>query len=208
MLIYRIEDQLDQAKRLINGTLRHPEILDKLEDYRYSKEEVFKAKILLEKVLSYQKKKEEEFGFKSTLGFKEDMKEAHRIYLKHLNIAKEAFPNRIKAENSSEDQESSQYVWLNQAFIFYENIMYSASELMDFGIEKSELEQAKAMILAAKASSERQKKSQHELQVLTEKRDQAYNSLLKWMFKYKAITQLVFEDDPEKMRYLGFSLES
>lgn len=208
MLIYRIEDQLDQAKRLINGTLRHPEILDKLEDYRYSKEEVFKAKILLEKVLTYQKKREDEFGLKSTLGFKEDMKEAHHVYLKHLNIAKEAFPNRVKVADTSDDQESSQYAWLNQAVIFYDNIMYSASDLISYGIEKSELEQAKAMILAVKASSERQKKSQQELRLLTEKRDQAYNSLLKWMFKYKAITQLVFEGDPDKMQRLGLSLES
>lgn len=208
MLKYRIEDQLEQAKRLINGALRHPEVLEKLDYYSYNQEEILKAKVLLEKILSYQKQKEEEFDIKSTMGFKEDIKEAHRTYIRHLTIAKEALPKRVHTEAVNEAGEEKALNWVSQALIFYENIMYSASEMMRFGVGKSELEQAKAMVESVKASSEKHKRSQTELQQLVQKRDKAYNELLKWMFKFKAITQLVYEDEPDKLKVLGFSLES
>lgn len=208
MLMYRIEDQLAQAKRLINGALRHPELLEKLDQYSYSQEEIVKAKILLEKVLSYQKRKEEEFEIKSTTGFKDDLKDAHRTYIRHLTVAKAVIPQRVQKSIASEEAGTKNFHWLNQATIFYDNIMYSASELMQHGIEKSELEQAKAMIGAVKASEEKYRKSEKELRILVEKRDKAYNELLKWMFKFKAISQLVFETEPDKLKHLGVSLES
>lgn len=208
MLKYRIEDQLEQAKRLINGALRHPEVLEKLDYYSYNKDEIMKAKALLDKILSYQKQKEEEYDIRSTMGFNEDLKDAHCTYIRHLTIAKKALPKRVRSEEVSETPEKKELNWVSQALIFYDNIMYSASEMMRFGVEKSELEQAKAMVESVKSVSEKYKRSQKELHLLVQKRDQAYNELLKWMFKFKAITQLVYEDAPDKLKVLGFSLES
>jgi hypothetical protein len=206
--MYRIEDQIAQAKRLINGALKHPELLDKMDNYSYNQEEVLKAKVLLEQVMAYQKQKEEEFDIKSTMGFKDDLKEAHRTYIRHLTVAKAVIPQRLQQADTTEKPDGKNVHWLSQAIIFYDNLMYSASELMQHGIEKSELEQAKAMMEAVKAAEEKYKKSEKELRILVEKRDKAYNELLKWMFKFKAISQLVFETEPDKLKHLGVSLES
>jgi hypothetical protein len=211
MLIYKIEDQLNTARKLINGALHDPEILEKLSHYRYDKDQILKAKALYEKVIAYQEQKKAEYEEVNLVTIRDDRKEAHRIYIRHLAIAREAFPKRIGAEFKPKplaNKNPSESTWLDQALIFYNNIMYSASELMIYGIEKSELEQAKAMMEAVKATSLRHIKGQDEFKAITEKRDQAYSELLRWMFKFKAIVQLVLEDEPEKLARLGFELES
>ena len=211
MLIYKIEDQLIAAEKLIYGALQNPEILEKLAHYRYDSAQVNKAKELLEKVRECQQRERKDFANMSIETLRNDRKEAHRIYIRHLAIARDALPKRVGPEYEPkpvENRKASEARWIEKAILFYNNIMYSASELMNYGIEKSELEQAKAMIEAVQTGSQRILKEQDELRKLTETRDQAYNELLHWMFKFKAIAQLVLEDDPEKLTTLGFQLES
>ena len=211
MLIYKIEDQLHTAKTFINGAIENPEILDELAKYNYDKQQLFRAKDLLDKVLEYQKLENQEFSNVSLLSLKEDRKLAHRTFVRHLAIAREALPKRVGNEYDpipAFQKKGNEASWLEQAVLFYNNIMYSASELMNFGIEKSELEQAKAMVEAVRDASIKSIKSQDELRKLTKKRDKAFNELMQWMFKFKAIAQLVLEDDPDKLANLGFELES
>ena len=211
MLIYKIEDQLKTAEKLINGALQNPEILTKLAHYRYSENEVFKAKGLLEKVQECHQKKENEFVNLSVETLRKDRKEAHRIYIRHLAIARDALPKRVGTEydvSLEAKNNGAEAKWIEKAMLFYNNIMYSASELMNYGIEKSELEQAKAMVEAIRSVSQQVIKEQEALRQLTEERDKAYNELLHWMFKFKAIAQLVLEDQPDKLAELGFALES
>ncbi len=211
MLIYKIEDQLRTAEKLISGALQNPAIIEKLALYQYDKEQVFKAKALLEKVQDYQQQKQKEFANINIETLRNDRKAAYRIYIRHLSIARDVLPNRVGPEYEPKpvvNGKASEAPWLDKAALFYNNIMYSASELMNHGIEKSELEQARAMVEAIRSVGHRMIKNQEELRKLTEDRDRAYNELLHWMFKFKAIAQLVLEDEPDKLAELGFEMES
>jgi len=211
MLIYKIEDQLLTAEKLILGALKDEEVMQKLTQYRYDCEQLHQAKDLLARVREYQRKEAQDFAHFSIERLKNDRKLAHRTYVKHLSIARDALPNRVGAEyepKPAADRKSGEAPWIEKAALFYNNIMYSASELMVYGIEKSELEQAKAMIEAVKTASHRMVEEQEALKKLTSERDKAYNELLHWMFKFKAIVQLVLEDEPQKLASLGFALES
>lgn len=213
MLVYRIEDQLQSAKRIIENALSKPDLLKKLESSKFDHKQFSQGKALLDKVIKLQNQREEEFKKHSsfTKSLDIDQKLAYREYLKHKKIVRAALkknPELTKALRLNGDKTMAVPGWLDQAMIFYKNIGYVAKYMAEQGVDEAELIQVRTMIEALRDAKHAQQKMRKIAQEATLQRDKALNELEQWMYQFQTIAQIVLQDDLHTLEALGLEVES
>lgn len=213
MLVYRVEDQLQRAKTIIENALKRPDLLKKLANSKYDDKELAYGQTLLDKVVELQKKEEKECEKESSFSrsLEIDHKFAFKEYIRHKKIASttlKANPDLIKALRINDFSPLGVSTWLAQALIFYKNVSYISKYMAEQKVAEAELIQVRAMIEALQDARETQAKMQKTSQEITRQRDQALNELQQWMYKFHSIAQIVLRDDVRSLEALGLELES
>lgn len=213
MLVYKIEDQLQSAKTIIENALNKPDILKKLETSKFDHKQFAYGKTLLDKVLKLQKQQEREFekqkNFSQVLDI--DRKLAYKEYLRHKKIARAALKNNpelAKALRINSSKTSVVSGWLDQAMIFYKNVAYITKYMAEQGVEEAELMQLRVMIEALHDARHAHLKMRKITQEAIIRRDKAFNELQQWMYKFHSVAQIVLQDDLHTLEALGLELES
>lgn len=213
MLVYKIEDQLQSAKTIIENALNKPDVLKKLELSKFDHKQFTHGKTLLEKVLKLQKQQEKELerqkSFAQVLDI--DRKLAYKEYLRHKKIARAALkknPELAKALRMDGANKSATTGWLEQALVFYKNVAYITKYMAEQGVEEAELIQLRVMVEALNDARHAHLKLRKVTQEAIIRRDKAFNELQQWMYKFHTVAQIVLQDDLHTLEALGLELES
>ncbi len=201
--IYEAETMLTNAQL--------EDVLPLLEKRKYTKE-VLKAKLAeLEALRILNQRQKDEYGeqHEATEAFLTARAGLFKAYMKHLKLARMALRGNTGAKTAldlSGERKRSKSGYMAQAQQFYDGALNSdiyLAALDTKGIEKKELEAAKASLKGLKQLADAQKKETGEAQAATAARDAAYDELDAWVRDFKATAAIELEDMPGLMAKLG-----
>lgn len=201
--IYEAETMLTNAQL--------EDVLPLLEKRRYTKK-VLEAKLAeLEALRTLNQRQKEEYGEQhdATEAFLTARAGLFKTYMKHLKLARMALRDNTGAKTAlglSGERKRSKSGYLAQAQQFYDGALNSKAyqaALDTKGIEKEELEAAKAALKGLKGLADAQHKETGEAQAATAARDVAYDKLYAWVRDFKATAAIALEDTPGLMAKMG-----
>lgn len=210
MLVYNVEDHIRQIMGVIDQCLADKQILAVLAEFNFDRDRILVGRSLCEAVQEFQNEERESSRIRKSLEeLTEARKETYARYLKHVSVAREKLPKRHGKEDVYPESDETVFpVWIENAIVFYSNIGYSAQEMQKAGIEKAELDQARAMVESIRDAYRQQKNAQDVQKEKTKDRDKLLNELLYWHLKFKTVTQAALQDQPDKLTLLGYEIES
>jgi len=204
----KLEEQLEEVRLAVEGTLANPAIMRKLEKYGYTQKEMKVGKGLIKNVELLTTHQGEGFGVQksATWQLQEARKEAHTLYMKHLSIARIAL--RQQAEvwhvlqmNGRRKENISG--WLRQVKAFYNNIQRVQPTLEKYNITADEVAQAQTMVEAIASFRVQQSYGKSEKQRATEQRKAAIKALQQWMRDFLYIARHALKDEKQQLEALG-----
>jgi hypothetical protein len=179
--------------------------------YGYTDEKLMAGRTLYNDAFNLQAAQKKEYGeqIEATLALNEIWGKAHQQYIKTLKIARVALADHARADKAAMlygRRKISISGWLEQAKIFYKNIMEDTN-LMDafaeFGYLRSKLQEEAALMDQVEAKSQAQKKEIGDAQEATQARDKKIDELAKWISDLRAVVKVALADNPQQLEKLG-----
>lgn len=199
------------ARVMIENALADEEVGRALISYGYHKEKLMAGKRLYDEAAALQNAQKKVYGERiaATAAFYNARKTANEQYMKTLKVARVAFKDDPKADQAlmlRGDRKQSFSEWLEQAQVFYENILKD-SDLMNafsgYGYSPDRLRQEAALLKQAVIKSLAQKQKTGEAQEATALRDNKRDELARWISGLQAVVKVALQDDPQQLEKLG-----
>ncbi|MEK6478600.1 hypothetical protein WJR50_13735 [Catalinimonas sp. 4WD22] len=202
-----LQEELGAGRVTIKNAMENAEIMKTLGKLNYDAKEMNRGWGLLETVYTLQTEKIGKYGsqFGATQSFYEELEETKALYKTHRKLAKiacagdrEKFAKLQLVKNTNAVEK-----WLNNASIFYQELLSDSALIVQFGVTIEELQQMQAMIQALLDKRNRQISKKGEAQHATQKRNAALKAYQEWMKGFRLAARFAFRDDPQLLEILG-----
>ncbi len=208
-----IQQQLKEARTIIENAMKNPEIQQKLQTIGYLPENLQKGKELLETAVMLHQLKRDCYGeqYEATDTVQQDFKGLRAIYKDHMTLAQIALRGHRGAQTKlgiNQPLAKSRSGWTVQALNFYSKAPQYQKHLSRFGITKAEMEQALAAVEAFVDLQDDQTDKIGAAQRSTQQQQQALKDLKKWVRGFKAIIRVAMEEDDQLLEALGMYVPS
>jgi len=174
-----IDQRLLAAQVAVDNAMKDHKILEALTAYGYDATKITVGKTLYEEVSALVALQKKEYGeqYEATETVNNAWETADKAYKKTLKIARIALRDSVTAQNAlalSGFRKKSLSGWLQQAEIFYDNLLGDdalLAPLQAYGYTREKLEAEKALVAVVRDANTIQEKEKGEAQEATEKRD-------------------------------------
>lgn len=211
----RIDEFMLAARVMIENALTDDEVRRALTGYGYHEEKLMAGKRLYDEVTALHNAQKKAYGERmaATAEFLDCRKKANEQYMKALKVARAAFKDDPKADRAlmlRGDRKQSFSEWLEQAQVFYENILKDSDLLNTFsgyGYSPDRLRREAALLEQAVIKSFAQKQKTGEAQEATALRDNKLDELARWISDLQAVVKVALQDDPQQLEKLGIVIK-
>jgi len=166
-----------------------------------------------DEVLGLHAAQKKEYGdqFGATAALNQAWDQAGAAYLRTFKLARIAFrddPQGQAALMLGGDRARSLAGWLDQARLFYKNLLAHAdlqAKIQRLGVTPAILTAEASLVAEVEAKQIAQRKETGEAHEATEKRDTQIKALDRWSGDLKAVARVAFETRPQVLDRLGIS---
>lgn len=206
-----IDEFLLSAQVMIENSVSDPTVKAALAIYGYTEEKLTAGKALYTEATALQNAQKKEYGEQvgATAELNSVWEVAHQQYIKTLKIARVAFQDDVKADKATMlfgRRKQSLSGWLEQAQVFYANIMNDnamVNAFTEYGYTAAKLKDESDFLNQVIAKNDQQKKEVGEAQAATEARDKKIDELAKWISDLRAVVTVALTDNPQQLEKLG-----
>ncbi len=206
-----IDAFLLNSELAINNSIQIKELSAPLAEVGYDTKKMQVGKQLHQKVLERNEGQKKEYGeqHQATENVNMAKKSFHKIYIKHVKIARVALENNLSAYTALElggKRKRSLSGYVAQGQLFYGNLLKNSewkAAMEEYKVTTQKLEEGQQGLENIKSLYETQKKETGEAQKATESRDQALDEFDEWYSKFKKMARIALEDDPQLLEMLG-----
>ena len=206
-----IDELLLKSGTATTNASTHAEVGALLLLYGYTPERIDEGKTLCTNATALYQQQIKERGDQTQAS--SDLNKAIDIandpYIDQLKIARIVFRNEpgmwTKLELSGK-RKCTQSGWINQAKIFYTNLLAdeaALSKMAVYGSSVEKLESEAALVADAEAKQAIQRREMGEAQEATLKRDQAIEALDDWYSDFRKIARIALKTQPQYLEMLG-----
>lgn len=211
-----IADRFLRAELVLKNSKSNEDIRQRLVKYGYTDEKLAEGEKLYQKAFDLYTQQKEEYGdqYQATDEKETKRKEIHKIYMQHLTLARLAFKNDDKTYGSLDligRRKGRFYNWLNQARLFYVNLLKNEERqtaLEQFGIKKEQLEEMKKQLDELEIIYVNQQQEKGEAQEATKIRDDAFEQLDEWLSDFFTVVRLALHDKKQLLESFGVVVPS
>lgn len=135
---------------------------------------------------------------------------ADAVYMPALKVARIALRDHERANEAlklSGIRKKSLWGWLEQAQVFYANLLADEEMLAAmarFGYDRAKLENEAAMVKSVAAADHTQEGQKGEAQQATKMRDANLDEMDQWLSDFKVIARIALTEAPQMLEKLGF----
>jgi len=196
---------------LFSNARGNQDISSVLHDYGYTLERLAQGLVLLHDVQeeAYAKLSARADYLEVSLRLRRSLKNAKRVYMKSLTIARIAFGNEPEASQAlvlRGARKRARNDWFEQAETFYANLLSTPSftkRLSNFGYTTLKLQEEATVIQSLHTQVQAQAKAAGEAQQATSSRNQKLIVLKKYVSELKALCRVAFAEDRQQLEKLG-----
>ena len=207
-----IAERLLAAQVAIENALGDADIRAALSGFGYDEARLRAGKARYDEATVLANRQKAEYGdqYGATEAVKSAWAEADRAYRVALQVARVAFKGRPQAHAAlmlDGERQRSLPGWLEQATVFYANLLGDAdllARLGNFGYTPARLTAEYAQVQAVAAANLAQEKEKGEAQDATRQRDARLDELDAWLADFKAIAQAALAEHPGWLEKLGW----
>lgn len=209
-----MEARLVQMRTLLANAAKHPKVKQQMEKYGYTAARILEGQALLDQVTQWQAEKENCYSQRNALKrrLEGDTKALKTRYMEHLTVARFVFRNDayMQAQLQLTGTRKSDWAgWTTQVLSFYNRLEVEGTNLMKkHGTRPEEVAQGKAMIDALIATYQQKKSNAGDAQSSTQKRNEVFRSLSRWVSDFKKVARVALQDDPQLLETLGIVVPS
>jgi hypothetical protein len=207
----RIDKFMLEAGLMIQNAFSDPVIKTAISGFGYHEEKFMAGKKLYDEAMDLQNLQKMKYGERvaATAGFYSAWKTMNKQYMKALKIARIVFKDDAKADKAlmlQGERKQSFSGWLEQAQIFYENLLNNTdllSPFSEYGYSAESLRQEYEFLKQVAGKNAIQKKLMGEARETAELRDKKLNELAGWIADLRVVAKVALEDDPQQLEKLG-----
>ncbi|MFA8436714.1 MAG: hypothetical protein ACEPOZ_19560 [Marinifilaceae bacterium] len=213
---FSLAEKLQLYRVVANNSVRIAEIKNKLALYGYNEEKLTILTTLLQEVEGLTDTQAREYGeqYAATEQVTLAHKTAHKVYMKHVKLARILFEDDLAAYGALGLQgrrKDTMSGWLRQASSFYNNLLANETyitALASFNCPLESLTQGKDFVEAVATALEEQDRERGEARKATRVRDEKLELLDSEMSRLLKVLGIAFEEDPEILEQLGITVAS
>lgn len=203
-----LQEELGAGRVTIKNAMENAEIMKTLGKLNYDAKEMNRGWGLLETVYALQTEKINKYGNQvgATQSFYKELEQSRAQYQTHRKLVKIAYAGdweKFAKLQLDKKNPSAVEKWLNNASIFYQELLSDSALIVQFGVTIEELQQMQAMIQALLDKRNRQISKKGEAQHATQKRNAALKAYQEWMKGFRLAARFAFRDDPQLLEILG-----
>ncbi|MDR0606644.1 MAG: hypothetical protein LBG80_20425 [Bacteroidales bacterium] len=211
-----IAKKIHSIEEGIKGASSSQEIIDILMAHGYPPDEIRKAEILLENVKHLTSTQVEDYGDKYAANelVNKQWDISYSTYMIILKIVRVVFKDELdmlKRFKATGKRRQSLSGWLNDANIFYSNILDTPAaieRLQRYGYTYERLQKEYDGVKEVEALHSRKLAEKGEAQQSTVERDKAFDELCNWYSDFRAIARIAFYEKPQLLEALGIKIKN
>ncbi|MDR0606059.1 MAG: hypothetical protein LBG80_17370 [Bacteroidales bacterium] len=211
-----IAKKIHSVEEAIKGASSSQEIIDILTAHGYPPEEIRKAEIMLENVKHLTSTQVEDYSDKYAANelVNKEWNTSYSLYMIILKIVRVVFKDEmdmLKRFKATGKRRRSLSGWLNDANIFYSNILDTPAaieRLQRYGYTYERLQKEYDGIKKVEDLHSRKLAEKGEAQQSTVERDKAFDELYNWYSDFRAIARVAFYDKPQLLEALGIRIKN
>lgn len=212
-----IPEFLKSSRMLIVGVKEDDFIKQRILEYNFDETRITEAAAAFEEAEKAESNKTQEYGeqLEAKAQFDKLLKESEEIFKKQSDFIDLALRDDVDKQRllfiTGQPRSQKLVAWFKYVLEFYDRVLSDddiINRVTKYGITKEKLEQGRQSIITAQEAKTKHEKEMGEAQDATDRRDTAFEILVKIVEELELICKYALKDRPQLLEKLGIKVLS